>query len=534
MQTRSLNFRLSLVFLFFFLLVIVLGLFCVQRLSEFNRSSADIRDFWLPNTRFIGDLDNFTSDFRAAEGRHLLSSTPPEADTSAKEIGDLDRSITQAQSGYESLRHWPAGTDFYAQFKVSWIEYRKIVDQVLQLSATGRTPEAITLYRTRSQSAYNAASDALERLAHLNVASASTASDRVDSAYREARRLIGLAMLIAAALVMAALLYVKRAISMPLIYLADCMRRLADNRTEIEIHGTDRIDEIGEMSRAVVVFRNNAIKLIISQRALSQQTSMLEERLAQEQRLTQLQQDFVSMASHEFRTPLTIIDGQAQRLIKIIDRAPARDIVERAGQIRKAVLRMTTLIDNLLNSSRLIDRGAQFYFHPTETDLRAVLQEVCHLYREIAPQSLIRENLGAAPLQVLGDSKLLFQMFGNLISNSIKYSPDGSLITVTANTESKHIVVAVQDRGIGIPEKDQAQVFGRYSRGSNVSGIVGTGVGLFLVKMVTDLHGGSVAVASKEGEGSRFTVRLPMALPARSENLSPLSHADLTLNPPRD
>jgi two-component system OmpR family sensor kinase len=179
---------------------------------------------------------------------------------------------------------------------------------------------------------------------------------------------------------------------------------------------------------------------------------------------------------------------------------------------------MTTMIDYLLNSSRLIDNGAQLYFHPHEVDLRALLREVCHLHREIAPRSPSSQRLGTAgttTLPVFGDSKLLFQMFSNLISNAVKYSDDGRHINVTADAdiESEKIVVTVQDHGIGIPQKDLAHVFGRYNRGSNVSGIVGTGVGLYLVKIVIDLHGGSVAVESTEGEGSRFTVRLADVAP---------------------
>lgn len=523
MRPRSLNFLLSLVFSFFLLLVTVLGLFSIERLSEFNRSAADVRDIWLPSTRFIGDLNNFTSDFRAAEGRHLLSSTPAESTASKKEIADLGQAVVLAESGYEGLRHSPDVAAQYGQFKQKWIDYRKIVDQVLQLYTAGQTSEAIDLYRTTSQSTYNAASDALERVTHLNIASANAASDQADAAYRNARAFIGVAVVIAAVLVLAALFYVKRFVSTPLLDLAGCMRRLADNDTDIEIRGIQRIDEIGEMARALVVFRTNAIELMLGQRSLSQQASMLEEKLAQEQRLTQLQQDFVSMASHEFRTPLTVIDGQAQRLVKIGDRAPAGEIIDRAKRVRRAVLQMTTMIDHLLNSSRLIDHGAQLYFHPDAVDLRALLQEVCVLHREIAPRSPITQRLGTvdtATLPVFGDSKLLFQMFSNLISNAVKYSDDGHRIDVTADIETEQVIVTVQDHGIGIPQKDLAHVFGRYNRGSNVSGIVGTGVGLYLVRMVVDLHGGTVAVESKEGEGSRFTVRLPIWRPSQTEILS--------------
>ena len=274
--------------------------------------------------------------------------------------------------------------------------------------------------------------------------------------------------------------------------------------------------------RAAVVFRNNAIELVRSQRVLAQQASMLEEKLAQEQRLALLQRNFVSMASHEFRTPLTIIDGHAQRLIKLKDRMPTGEINERAGKVRVAVLRITHLIDNLLNSSRLFDGGAGLYFSPEQIDAAALLHEVSQLHREIARGSEILERFGTVPLQMMGDPKLLFQVFSNLVSNAIKYSPSGGPIEINAGIESEQIVVAIEDHGIGIPVKDLDQLFQRYHRGSNVSGIVGTGVGLYLVKMVVDLHGGSIAVKSKEGEGTRFTVRLPIKPPAQIEAIAPV------------
>jgi two-component system, OmpR family, sensor kinase len=530
MRPRSLNFFLSAVFLFFFLLVTVLGLFSIERLSKFNASSADVRDVWLPSTRLIGDLNNFTSDFRAAEGRHLLSSSVQESKASEKEIDGLRLAVVSAQGSYESLRVPAEISSQYRQFKQKWLAYRALADQVSRLYSSGHESEAVDLYRTASQEAYNAASDSLDRITQLNIASANAASDQANAAYQNARTFIGIAMTIAAILVIAALFYVRRYVSTPLLDLAKAMHRLAADDTDIDIKGIDRTDEIGEMARALVVFRKNAIELMLSQRSLVQQASMLEEKLAQEQKLTQLQQDFVSMASHEFRTPLTVIDGHAQRLIKVGDLAKPEDLADRAKKIRRSVLQMTTMIDYLLNSSRLMENGAQLYFHSEQIDLRALLQEVCHLHREIAPRTPISQRLGmvgTTALPILGDPKLLFQMFSNLISNAIKYSDDGSRIDVTADAkeDTRQIVVTIRDHGIGIPQKDLAHVFGRYSRGSNVSGIVGTGVGLYLVKMVVELHGGSIAVKSKEGEGSRFTIRLPM-----SPEIAPLIDVDRELN----
>src|SRR5262249_19416533 len=207
---------------------------------------------------------------------------------------------------------------------------------------------------------------------------------------------------------------------------------------------------------------------------------------------------------------LTIIDGHARRLIKIKDRLTLEETSERAGKVRGAVLRMTHVIDNLLNSSRLIDGGAGLDSHPAEVDLATLLREVCQLHREMAPGSQIVESFSAARLQMIGDPKLLFQMLSNLLSNAIKYSPGGGLIEISAEIAAEEVQVSVADHGIGIPASDLDRLFERYHRGSNVSGIVGTGMGLYLVKMVVDLHGGSIKVQSEEGEGSRFTVRLPI------------------------
>jgi two-component system OmpR family sensor kinase len=219
----------------------------------------------------------------------------------------------------------------------------------------------------------------------------------------------------------------------------------------------------------------------------------------------------VSMASHEFRTPMTVIDGHARRLAKVKESVRPTEIGERAGKIRSAVLRMTHLIDNLLNSSRLIDAGTEIYFRPAEMDLVSLLDEVCQLHREMVPGARITERFAAKTMAMVGDSKLLFQVFSNVLSNAIKYSPGGGEIEVSAETFANEVVVAIADHGIGIPLSDLERLFERYHRGSNVSGIVGTGVGLHLVKMIVDLHGGRVVVNSQEGEeGSCFTIHLPV------------------------
>jgi two-component system, OmpR family, sensor kinase len=509
-QPQSIRFHLTAVFLLFFLLVGVLGLFSIWRLSNFSALSADVAEVWLPNTRALGDLNNFTSDFRAIEGSNLLSNDPSELAETERQMTELDRSIAQAERSFERIRRDPAEKDLYGSFKQDWSQYRTLVNQIVALSRGNRKADAVALYGGPSRAAYERASDTLGRLTDQAVANAQAASDRLRVAYRQAVWLIALGIVIAGVMVVAALVHIRRSISAPLLALADRMRRLAANNTDIDIPETGRRDEIGKMARATVVFRNNAMELMRSQRTLARQAALLEEQLAHEQRLALAQRNFVAMASHEFRTPLTIIDGHARRLEKSREAASAREIGERTGKIRAAVLRLTHLIENLLSSGRLIDGGAELYFEPATLDLAAVLREVCQLHREMVPAAEIVERFGDAPMPVVGDAKLLFQLFSNLIANAVKYSPNGGGIAVEAAAAADRATVSVIDRGIGIPAADLGRLFERYYRGGNVSGIVGTGVGLYLVKTAVDLHKGRIDVMSEEGSGSRFTVSLPL------------------------
>lgn len=508
-QPHSVRSQIAAVFVFFFALVAGLGLFSISQLSSFNKLSSNVAEIWLPTTRALGDLNNFTSDFRAIEGGHLLLSEASEIASAEKEMEGLDRAIAQSERNFERISHDQIESAIYDRFKERWNDYRARVNQMLVLSRTNRKAEALAIHKDSLRKAYNSANDALAELTDRAVANSRAASDHLAVAYRRALWLIWFAIGVAGLMVVGALLYIGRNISKPLLQLADRMRRLASNDTNISILGTERRDEIGEMARAAVIFRGNAMKLIDNQQVLAEQASMLKEQLEQEQRLAQLQRNFVSMVSHEFRTPLTHIDGNARRLLKMKDRLEAEEVGERAGKIRGAVLRLTHLIDNLLCSSRLTENGGALGLQTKSVDLTKLLQDVCQLHREINPGASIVEQAIHAPLWVSGDSELLHHLFCNLLSNAIKYSPDGKAVEIGTHLTSGHVAVSVADQGIGIPQEDRGHLFKRYYRGSNVSGVVGAGVGLHLVKMVADLHGAKVEVESDEGQGSRFTVWLP-------------------------
>lgn len=505
----SLSARLSLMFFMMFATVVVLGLASAWSLSHSNEVSTDVRDRWLPNVRLLGDLNNFTSDDRTAEANTLLAANHEELASRLREIALLDQAVLRAQHDYEQIRHGEEEAALYQEFSTTWARYKTIAEHVTALAAAGRDAEAAVIYRDTSRKTYDAASDLLGRLTDYNVALAARASERSAAAYEHAKWLMAVALVVAGVMLTIVIAQVRRQISLPLLDLSRAMHRLASNDTGVEIGHTGRMDEIGEMARAVVVFRANAIELMHSQRGLAQQATMLEEKLAHEQSVTRTQRNFVSMITHEFRTPLTRIDAQAQRLINLKDRLLPEDISDRAGRMRAAVTRIIHLIDHLVDTTRLMEGDASLFFHPEPMDLAAVLRDVCRVQREISPGAQIVEDFAGRALPMRGDPKLLFQAFGNLMANAIKYSPGRAKVILRGRQSGGKIAVTIEDFGIGIPEKDRDHIFSRYYRGSNVSGFVGTGIGLFLVATVLRLHAGDITFESKEGPGTRFITTLP-------------------------
>ena len=497
-QVRSIRFRFSLVLILMLALVVVMGLFSLWRVTDYHLVGGDIREHYLPNTQFLGDLNNLISDFRTAESTALLADTDDERATNDSQLEQIDRRIAQAQHNFEHFYSDPTDLALYQDFAEKWRAYRDLAHEVL---AEVRLPKnrgaAVQLYLTKSHDAYDAAADSLWVLSETNRLAAQAASQRADEAYRLARLLTFGAVGLSGVIVLGGLAFIRHSILNPLLRLTRAMRRLAANEMDIEPLNLTRRDEVGDMARAVQVFRQNALEL--------------NEKFAHEKRMSEMQRNFVSMASHEFRTPLTVIDGHAQRLNNMRDRIGPDEIAERAGKIRQAVSRMTGVIGNLLDSARLVEVDQPLVLHAAEFDLAMTLREIAALYREMAPRLRIVEEFDGQDLTLTGDQKLLFQVLSNLMSNAAKYSPDAGIVRLAARRQDDEILVTVEDNGVGIPERDRERLFERYFRGSNVSGIVGTGIGLYLVKIVVDLHGGSITLATREAQGSTFLVTLPVS-----------------------
>lgn len=251
---------------------------------------------------------------------------------------------------------------------------------------------------------------------------------------------------------------------------------------------------------------------------LSAKAKELEAALVREKELNELQRQFVSMASHEFRTPLAIIDSTAQRMKKNVGKESEDKVLRRIENIRHAVERMTRLMESTLTAARLEE--GKIAVEMQSCNLTTILADVCARQNEIAANhkiSVAQENL---PTNFVADAGAIDQILTNLLSNAVKYSPDSQEIGVKAFTDKDHVVLQVSDQGLGIDEDDMPNMFSRFFRAKTSSGIVGTGIGLNLVKKLVELHDGEISVVSKKDMGSTFTVRLPIDGPSQQKKVA--------------
>ncbi|MBM3521346.1 MAG: PAS domain-containing protein [Alphaproteobacteria bacterium] len=240
-----------------------------------------------------------------------------------------------------------------------------------------------------------------------------------------------------------------------------------------------------------------------------EQERILAQALEREREVSAQQRRFVAVTAHEFRTPLTIIDGAAQRMIRYAEGIDPKDLRERAVKVRTAVARMSQLIDATLNLARL-DAG-QIGMTVVPVDLGGLIAAACRRLEGYTPGVAIAVTLPTEPVTVRGDASLLDQVVTNLVSNAVKYSGRSRQVEVAVSVSGRWAKLEVVDHGIGIPEAELERVFERFYRASTAKGLPGTGIGLNLVRELVDLHGGRIAVASRVGEGTRFTVTLPRA-----------------------
>lgn len=239
---------------------------------------------------------------------------------------------------------------------------------------------------------------------------------------------------------------------------------------------------------------------IAAQAAISIDNSKLFEQV---KLLSSKKDEFIALASHELKTPLTTIKGYLQVLAKTEkDGMSALFLNKSLNQVNK----LTTLVDDLLNMSRI--EAGKLEFSMENFDIRQMLQEVIEMFSYTYPSHQIVFDPGQGSAVVRADKQRIEQVVLNLLNNALKYSPEADEIQVQLENTDNDLTVKVQDKGIGLTPEQQSQLFTRFYRADNKRGISGLGLGLYLSKQIIDRHGGSLSVKSEIGQGSEFSFTL--------------------------
>jgi signal transduction histidine kinase len=230
-----------------------------------------------------------------------------------------------------------------------------------------------------------------------------------------------------------------------------------------------------------------------------------------ETELSELKSRFISNVSHEFRTPLAIVQSSTQLLKYYHDRMDEEKKLQHLEKIEDQVQQMTSLLERVLTISKSETVGLSF--NPAPIDLIAfctsIVEEIMLTTGKSHEIHLLYEpkNFNCSV-----DEKLLRHILTNLLSNAVKYSPGGTWIQLGLSCDDQQILICVQDQGIGIPAEDLKHLFKDFHRGANVGTISGTGLGLAIVQRATQTHGGEITVESTVGFGTTFTVKIPLIL----------------------
>lgn len=228
-----------------------------------------------------------------------------------------------------------------------------------------------------------------------------------------------------------------------------------------------------------------------------------------EKELSDLKSRFVSMTSHEFRTPLSVILSSTELIEAYGERWSPSKRADHFRRIKAGVRGMTDLLDGILVIGKA-DMG-RLGFAPVAVDLPRFCAEMGEtIHPSLKDVHVYESSVDGDFADVWLDEKLLNHILTNLLSNAVKYSPAGGAIRFDTWIEADEVVFRVQDEGIGIAAEDRTRLFESFHRGRNVGDIPGTGLGLAVVKRAVDAHRGRLEVASHEGEGTSFVVRLPL------------------------
>ena len=227
-------------------------------------------------------------------------------------------------------------------------------------------------------------------------------------------------------------------------------------------------------------------------------------------RLSALRADFVSLVSHELRSPLAAVIGAARTLRERRDDLTADQRDQLLNLISGEASRLTVLVADVLDTSRI--EAGTFSYEFGEVDVASLVEDVVATASVRQAEVTVRAALAEPLPPVGGDRERLRQVLTNLIENAVKYSAEGDAVEVSAQRDGVYVRIAVSDRGPGIPDDQQQLIFQKFGRAQVEGGSKpGTGLGLFIARSIAEAHGGTLEVESRRNGGAMFTLSLPLS-----------------------
>ena len=372
-----------------------------------------------------------------------------------------------------------------------WAELRSAIEQVEELVEAGAFADASVYHEQRVEPAIVALNEALDPIGRAINRAGGEAVQRAQEVADRATTTVAFAL--AAALAIALVLggWLTQSLLRPIRDLRRAMAVVAGGNLEPRVViPTNRPDEIGDLARSF--------------RRMTQQLTELD----------RLKAEFVSIASHELKTPLSVIRGYVSLLLDGIYGDIAEQQRPILGSVRDQTDRLARLIQQLLDISRFEAGGGRLEMKPI--DLQFFLADLATSFEALAIQNQIDFALEAAPdlpPRLVGDSDRLNEVLGNLLSNAFKFTPRGGRIWLRVGKGDGRIVVEVADTGVGIPSDQLPRIFEKFFQVENEAQprSVGSGLGLAIASEIVEAHGGTISAESQVGRGTTVRVILPLA-----------------------
>lgn len=330
---------------------------------------------------------------------------------------------------------------------------------------------------------------------------------------------VGVVGIIAIVSLILLFLFVRRSITKPVAQLTEAAQQLGNgNFEEITL---DSNDELGLFAQT---FNTMATDIQNTQNAL-------EVELAKTKQLDKQKTEFLSIAAHQLRTPMSGIKWVVNMAVEGDFGSVSKEAKEQLGNGLENIDRMITLINSLLDVTRIEADEMEYEFNTVS--LTSIITSAAEGFSQAAEAKKVTVTVDDSVThipEVKVDEEKIALVFQNLIDNGIKYTPEGGTVTVNAKRKENIVLISIQDSGYGIPQKEQERIFSKFFRGSNIQTVQadGSGLGLFLVHEIVHQHGGEISFISEEGKGTTFTVALPVNGPSKE---NPAAHSAAGIDP---